>query len=142
MTALTEFLGKPIRDPDGEAVASLHDLVVHIDSIASDGATPQADGQADVFPAGHRAGRARSKSPSGSRDVFIPWEHVTGLNTKGAQLSSPVMNLLRFTRREGEIVLREGLFDKQVVDVEGRRVVRINDLDLAQQPDGTWAWLG
>ena len=28
MPALTEFLGKPIRDPDGEAVASLHDLVV------------------------------------------------------------------------------------------------------------------
>ena len=52
------------------------------------------------------------------------------------------MNLLRFTRREGEIVLREGLFDKQLVDVEGRRVVRVNDLDLAQQPDGSWALAG
>ena len=52
------------------------------------------------------------------------------------------MNLLRFTRREGEIVLREGLFDKQLVDVEGRRVVRVNDLDLAQQPDGTWVLAG
>ena len=141
MTALTEFLGKPIRDPDGEAVASLHDLVVQIDSIASDGATPQANGQRDPFPPVIGL-VAKVKSPSGSRDVFIPWEHVTGLNTKGAQLSSPVMNLLRFTRREGEIVLREGLFDKQLVDVEGRRVVRVNDLDLAQQPDGTWVLAG
>src|SRR5262245_26516578 len=145
MTALTEFLGKPIRDPDGEAVASLHDLVVRIDSMASDGATPQADGksngQIDGFPPVIGL-VAKVKSPSGSRDVFIPWEHVTLLNTKGAQLSSPVMNLLRFTRREGEIVLREGLFDKQLVDVEGRRVVRVNDLDLAQQPDGSWALVG
>jgi magnesium transporter len=141
MTALTEFLGKPIRDPDGEAVASLHDLVVHIDSMDSDGAPQQTDGQAEVFPPVIGL-VAKVKSPSGSRDVFIPWEHVTGLNTKGAQLSSPVMNLLRFTRREGEIVLREGLFDKQLVDVEGRRVVRVNDLDLAQQPDGSWALAG
>src|SRR5262245_61468386 len=118
MTALTEFLGKPIRDPDGEAVASLHDLVVRIDAMASeasDSATPQADGQPDPFPPVIGL-VAKVKSPSGSRDVFIPWEHVTGLNTRGAQLSSPVMNLLRFTRREGEIVLREGLFDKQLVD--------------------------
>jgi magnesium transporter len=141
MTALTEFLGKPIRDPDGEAVASLHDLVVRIDSMDSDGATPPADGQPEPFPPVIGL-VARVKGPSGSRDVFIPWEHITGLNTKGAQLSSPVMNLLRFTRREGEIVLREGLFDKQLVDVEGRRVVRVNDLDLAQQPDGSWALVG
>jgi CBS domain-containing protein len=142
MTALTEFLGKPIRDPDGEAVASLHDLVVRINA---DGATPQADSQADGKTDGFPPVIglvARVKSPGGHRDVFIPWEHVTGLNTKGAQLSSPVMNLLRFTRREGEIVLREGLFDKQLVDVEGRRVVRVNDLDLAQQLDGTWALVG
>jgi CBS domain-containing protein len=138
MTALTEFLGKPIRDPDGEAVASLHDLVVHIDS---EGATEQQGQQPDPFPPVMGL-VARVKSPSGSRDVFIPWEHVTGLSTKGANLSSPVMNLLRFTRREGEIVLREGLFDKQLVDVEGRRVVRVNDLDLAQQPDGSWALVG
>ena len=39
-------------------------------------------------------------------------------------------------------MLREGLFDKQLVDVEGRRVVRVNDLDLAQQPDGSWALVG
>ncbi len=30
MPSLTELLDKPIRDPDGEAVAHLHDLVVRI----------------------------------------------------------------------------------------------------------------
>jgi CBS domain-containing protein/sporulation protein YlmC with PRC-barrel domain len=141
MTAFTEFLGKPIRDPDGEAVASLHDLVVRIDATDAGDATPDGEGTPEMFPPVIGL-VARVKSPSGPRDVFIPWEHITGLNTKGAQLSSPVMNLLRFTRREGEIVLREGLFDKQLVDVEGRRVVRVNDLDLAQQPDGSWALVG
>jgi magnesium transporter len=137
MTALTELLDRPIRDPDGEAVASVHDLVVRIHSADA----TQPDGKPEPFPP--VVGLvARVKSPSGPRDVFVPWEHVTELTKQGARLASPVMNLLRFTRREGEIVLREGLFDKQVVDVEGRRVVRVNDLNLAQQPDGSWVLVG
>jgi hypothetical protein len=39
------------------------------------------------------------------------------------------------------LVLREGLFDRQVVDVEGRRVVRINDLDV-RESGGVWRLVG
>jgi CBS domain-containing protein len=38
-------------------------------------------------------------------------------------------------------VLRESLFDRQVVDVEGRRVVRINDLDMSEN-SGQWYLAG
>ena len=123
MPTLTEFLDKPIRDPNGEAVAALRDLVVRL---------PQTDAPAnpmDVYPPVIGL-VARVKGPRGSRDIFIPWDEVKALTPEGAELSTQQMNLRRFQRRDGEIVLRDGLFDRQVVDLEGRRVVRINDLDL------------
>lgn len=130
MAALTEFLDKPIRDPSGEEFARLRDLVVRLgtDDTVADGAVtyPPVTGLV-----------VRLKSPRGVRDVYIPWEQVEILNTDGAQLNSPAVNLRRFAPREGEIVLRDALFDRQVVDVEGRRVVRINDLDLAPR-DGIY----
>jgi magnesium transporter len=142
MPPLTELLDKPIRDPSGEPVASLHDVVVRI--APQNGAPPELPRNGrrvpDVYPPVTGL-VARLKSPAGARDVFIPWVHVHTMTREGVQLGSPVLDLQRFERRPDEIVLRDGLFDKQVVDVEGRRVVRINDLDLAQR-DGTWRLIG
>jgi magnesium transporter len=139
MTALSELLDKPIRDPQGEEVARLHDLVVR--SLPSDGngagSPPAQSGTAvDTYPPVIGL-VARMNARHGSRDVFVPWEKVEHMGTDGAKLATPALNLERFARREGELVLREGLFDRQVVDVEDRRVVRINDLDV-QERDGTW----
>lgn len=122
MPTLMELLDKPVRDPSGEAFASLRDLVVRI-------------GQ-DTYPPVIGL-VARLKELRGSRDVFIPWDKVKEIGTEGAELTTPALNLQHFARRDGEIVLRDALFDRQVVDVEGRRVVRINDLDLAPS-DGQW----
>lgn len=134
MPALTEFLDKPIRDPNGEAVAALRDLVVRL---------PQNEMPANAMDAYPPVIGlvARVKGPRGSRDFFIPWEEVGSLTPEGAELTTQQMNLRRFQRREGELVLREGLFDRQVVDLEGRRVVRINDLDLARR-DSNWRLVG
>ncbi len=123
MASLTELLDKPIRVPTGEEVALLQDLVVHVpDESVAEGP--------DVYPT--VVGLvAKLKAVRGSRQVFIPWERVAEMTTSGVQLTSPALNLRQFEQRPGELVLRSGLFDRQVVDVEGKRVVRINDLDLA-----------
>lgn len=127
MPTLTQLLERPIRDPGGEEFGRVHDLVVRI------GAHDAGNGAgANVYPPVTGL-VARLKGPRGSRDVFIPWEQVRSLGTEGAQLNTPAVNLDRFVRREGEIVLGDALLDRQVVDVEGRRVVRINDLDLARR---------
>lgn len=134
MPALTEFLDKPIRDPNGEAVAALRDLVVRL---------PQTDTPADpmdIYPPVIGL-VARVKELRGSRDIFVPWDEVQRLTPEGAELATQQLNLRRFQRRDGEIVLRDGLFDRQVVDLEGRRVVRINDLDLARRDD-RWRLVG
>jgi magnesium transporter len=131
MPSLTEILDKPIRDPSGDEVASLGDLVVRI-SPHEDQPTPTVD----LYPPVTGI-LARLKSPRGQRDVYIPWDKVTHMGADGVTLASPAVSLRRFAKRDDEIVLRGGLFDRQVVDVEGRRVVRINDLDLAER-NGTW----
>ena len=133
MPSLTELLDKPVRDPNGEEVARLQDIVVRVSPPEETGETPTVDLYPPVIGL-----VAHLKGPRGvSRDVFIPWERIRSLDARGATLNSPAINLQRFTKRPGEIVLRGGLFDRQVVDVEGRRVVRINDLDLAERA-GLW----
>lgn len=122
MPTLMELLDKPVRDPSGEAFASLRDLVVRIGH--------------DTYPPVIGL-VARLKELRGSRDVFIPWDKVKEIGPNGADLTTQALNLQHFARRDGELVLRDALFDRQVVDVEGRRVVRINDLDLAPS-DGQW----
>ena len=132
MPSLTELLDKPVRDPNGEEVARLQDLVVRVSSPEEHGKTSSVDLYPPVIGV-----VARLKGPHGGRDVFVPMEQVRALGVYGATLGSPAVNLQRFTKREGEIVLQGGLFDRQVVDVEGRRVVRINDLELAER-NGIW----
>lgn len=130
MASLTELLDKPISVPTGEEVALLQDLVVRIpDAGAAEGP--------DIYPPVIGL-VAKLKAVRGSRQVFIPWERVAEMTTAGVQLKSPALNLRQFEQRPGELVLRSGLFDRQVVDVEGRRVVRINDLDLAPSADGQY----
>jgi len=140
MPALTELLDKPIRVPTGEAVALLQDLVVRVPqseqspaaaaAVASAGTALAVASPAEVYPPVIGL-VARLKSLRGARLVFIPWDKVSQMDTNGVALNSPAVNLRRFEQRESELVLKKELFDRQVMDVEGRRVVRINDLDLA-----------
>jgi sporulation protein YlmC with PRC-barrel domain len=114
MVALTNLLGKPIRDPSGDEVARLQDLVVRVPP-------PEAVDASSLEMYPPVIGLvARLRAPRGSRDVFIPTDKVRKLDASGARLNTPAVNLQRFAKREGEIVLRGGLFDRQVVDVEGR----------------------
>jgi magnesium transporter len=126
MPALTELLRKPIRVSSGEEVATLQDLVAR--------ATDAPPGSQDAYPPVIGL-VAKVKGPRGSRPVFIPWDQVASMTTEGVKLKSTALNLRNFERREGEIVLEESLLDHQVVDVEGRRVIRINDLDIRRVGD-------
>lgn len=126
MPALTELLRKPIRTPSGEAIATLSDLVVR--------ATDAAPDSPDVYPPVIGL-VARVKEPRGSRQVFIPWDRVASMSAEGVTLKTNALNLRAFQRREGEILLEGAVLDRQVVDVEGRRVIRINDLDIAPSGD-------
>jgi len=76
----------------------------------------------------------------GGHNVFVPWESVRSLSAAGVSLSSSRLDLRPFARRDGEILVAHDVLDKQVVDVAGRRVVRVNDVQLAPDPQHSRGW--
>ncbi|MDP3046515.1 MAG: magnesium transporter, partial [Chloroflexota bacterium] len=49
---------------------------------------------------------------------------------------APLASLQSYSPRPGEIFLARDILDKQIVDMEGRRIVRVNDLKLTQVKGG------
>jgi CBS domain-containing protein/sporulation protein YlmC with PRC-barrel domain len=73
-------------------------------------------------------------------NVFVPWSAVQELSAGGVKLSSSRLDFRPFERRDGEILVAGDVLDKQVVDVGGRRVVRVNDVELAPDPRNPRGW--
>ena len=113
----SHMLGKSIQDRHGEKIASLKDLIVRIN--------PQMGKSEDKYPpvAGLLARTAE-------REFWIPVAQVETFERTGIRLNSALVSLDRFERRDGEVLLYKDVLDRQLVDVEGRRVVRVNDLAL------------
>jgi len=62
--------------------------------------------------------------------LILPWGVVRSVSTEAVTLSQPMGELPSAGLDEGEILLLESVLDDQIVDVEGHRVVRVNDLKL------------
>ncbi|MBI2863052.1 MAG: magnesium transporter [Chloroflexi bacterium] len=112
MLYLSQIIGRSIRDRQNEAIATIKDLIVRL----GEEAYPPVVGLI---------------ARTGARDFFVPWVQVAELTERGAKLSTFKVNLEPFARRDGEVLLTRDVLDKQLVDVNGRRVVRVNDLQLA-----------
>jgi hypothetical protein len=50
-------------------------------------------------------------------------------------MSSDKLDLTPFVRREGEVLLAKDVLDNQLIDVDGKRVVRVNDVQLIDVGD-------
>ncbi|HMS41063.1 MAG TPA: CBS domain-containing protein, partial [Pyrinomonadaceae bacterium] len=57
------------------------------------------------------------------------------LNETGARMNSEIINLKPFTRRENEVLLAKDVLDNQLIDVDGKRVVRVNDVQIIEVGD-------
>ncbi len=120
----SQMIGKPIFDPNREKLAVLKDIVVYINP---------ADGKSEeLYPS-----LAGLLVYAAGRNVWVSAQNVSSFEEHGILLSTTKMDLEHFVRRDGEILLGKDVLDKQLVDVEGRRVVRVNDLALGQVPGET-----
>jgi CBS domain-containing protein len=112
MLYLSQVLGRPIRDLEGERVATVKDVIVRL-----------GEDHPPVMGLVARFGR---------RDFFLSRWRITELNEQGARLNSDKLNLKPFVRRDGEVLLARDVLDKQLIDVDGKRVVRVNDVQLIE----------
>ncbi|HLB44216.1 MAG TPA: CBS domain-containing protein, partial [Candidatus Limnocylindrales bacterium] len=110
MIYLSQVIGRPVRDQNGDAIGTVADLIVAVGERY-----PPVTG---LVIANER------------RQIFLPWSSVAGLDTAGAQLSTSRLDITKFRQRPNEILLKADLLDKQIVDIDGRRVVRVNDVSL------------
>ncbi len=69
---------------------------------------------------------------TGTHDTIIPWSQVQTIEDVRVHLTVPQSQIVSYTPRTDELLLRRDLLDKQIVDTQGFRVVKINDLKLAQ----------
>ena len=110
MLFLSQIIGRPVRDPAGEPLGTVADLIVAI---------------GDEYPP--VTGLVVKNE---GRQIFVPWRSVENLDASGARLGDRTIDISKFEQRPDEILLRGDLLDKQIVDIEGRKVIRVNDVSL------------
>src|SRR4249919_2315027 len=110
MLYLSQAIGRPVLDAKGDPIGKVDDLIVAVGD-----SHPPVTGLVVA---------------TDGRQIFLPWSHVARFDASGARLSSATIDITRFAQRSDEILLRADLLDKQIVDIDGRRVVRVNDLRL------------
>ncbi|MBA3357630.1 MAG: CBS domain-containing protein [Pyrinomonadaceae bacterium] len=75
------------------------------------------------------------------RDFFVSRWRITEFNEHGVRLNSDILDLRPFVRRDGEVLLARNVLDKQLIDVDGKRVVRVNDVQIIHAA-GEWRVTG
>src|SRR4249919_3255195 len=113
MLYLSQVLRRPIRDLEGERVALIKDVIVRL-------------GEDDHPPVTGFVARYRR------RNFFLPRSRVSAFNERGVRMNSDILDLRPFGRRESEVLLARDVLDKQLIDVDGKRVVRVNDVQIIE----------
>src|SRR5579862_5460688 len=113
--ALTDLLGVPVIDAAGKVCGRVREVAL----------APQEDLVLVAV--------LIVKTRSGDR--LLPLQSVTGINGK-ITTSTAFSDWKATNGNEGLFLLERDLLDQQVIDVHGRKVVRVNDVDLNKDSVG------
>jgi magnesium transporter len=119
---LAQILGNPVLDAGGAEIGTVRDLVAR-------------------FGSEHHPPITGMVVRQRRREFFVERSEIDVISLKTVKLGSYRLNLRPFERRPGEMLLRRDILDKQLIDVDGRRVVRANDLQLDWR-DGDYRLVG
>jgi CBS domain-containing protein len=115
MAYLSEILGRPVTDLDGKSVGKLTDVVVR----------PWAE-----FP--HPLIEAVEIEIHGGGTRNLPFSAVAALLSPVIPLKYRLEEAPTFELKEDDILLSRDVLDKQIIDTDGARVVRVNDVELVR----------
>jgi MgtE intracellular N domain/CBS domain len=119
---LSAVVGSPLRDSDGERLGKVRDVIVRLGGVGY----PTITGFL-VTVAG--------------RTSFLGAERVSEIGSRGVVLRKAKLDLRRFERRPEEVLLKDDVLDHQLINVEGARLVRANEIELALVA-GSWRVVG
>jgi len=111
--ALSELLGAPVREPGGAVRGRVREVAV----------CPQEDAT--------RIASFIVKTDQGER--VLPPQRLQGRQNHALVANAPAAEWEVFSGGEGFLLLSRDLLDQQIIDVHGRKVVRVNDVDLFEE---------
>ena len=114
MAFLSEILGRTITDLDGNYVGKLEDLVAR---------------ESAEFP--HPVVDALVIDRRGAKQI-VPYSAVMSLFAPAIPLKCHVEDVPTYEPGENDVFLSRDVLDKQIIDTDGARVVRVNDLELVR----------
>jgi len=107
---VSEVYKKPVLDPSGEEIGKLMDIIVTMGE-------PFHAVSALVISAGKET-------------YLVPWDTVHLFNRRVISVSAYGRDLSPATPAPADILICRDLLDKQIVDINGAKLVRVNDLEL------------
>src|SRR5438132_856737 len=122
MIFVSDFLRADVVDVNQKPVGKVRDLIVRMGEPY-----PVVTGVAL---------RPRKPAPE-----TIEWSQVRAWENRELSLNVPITDLREYPQAAEEVWLSRDILDKQIVDTDGRRVVRVNDLQL-QASDGRMLLVG
>jgi CBS domain-containing protein len=119
---LSSVVGGPLRDSDGERLGKVNDIIVRLGGIGY----PPITGFL-VTVAG--------------RTSYLGVDRVSDVGPHGVVLRKAKLDLRHFERRSEEVLLKRDVLDRQLINLEGARLVRANEIELAHLA-GAWRVVG
>ncbi len=113
MPFVSELMGRKVTDIDGNTIGNLVDLIANQVNIPIPKITA-----------------LRIKKSSGI--VLIPAVDVAALFSPVIPLTKHTNEVQEYTLRDEDLELVEDVLDKQIIDTNGVRVVRVNDLEITR----------
>lgn len=119
---LSTFLHRPIFDSDGDRIGRVQDLVARL----GDNSHPPVVGAVIRIE---------------GRDLFVPIRKIGGLSEGRMTFQGKRVDLRRFERRPGELLLAEDLLARHLINLVRGRLITANEIEIAQI-DNKWEVVG
>ena len=119
---LSTFLRRAIYDSNGERIGRVQDLVARLGNDAHPpivGAVIRIEG----------------------RDLFVPIKKFGGLREGKMTFEGKRLDLRRFERRPGELLLAEDLLSRHLINLVRGRLIIANEIEIAEM-EGKWEVVG
>jgi Mg/Co/Ni transporter MgtE len=117
---VARLAGLAVFDPNGDQVGRVRDAVVRVRTAQP----PRVVGLVAEMPVRRR--------------IFLPIGRITAIEPDAVVLGTGTLNLRRFSKRPGELLVVGELLDRRVTSTESGRDARV--VDVAMEADRTGEW--
>ena len=120
---VSSVAGSPLLDSAGAKLGRVQDVIARLD-------------QGDRLPL-----VSGLKVRIGGRELFVPADRIAQLEPAAARTSTTKLNLARFERRPGEVLVRADVLGHSLINVSTARLVAAREVELACE-GGVWRVVG